>query len=258
MILHDKKQIEDFLRKDTPLFIYHIGDLDDFYWNYTSWIALKKNAIKAILLIYTAVNPPVLLALTPEHSIGSLKKLVSSSIHLLPSKFYSHLTPGLEDELLPYYNLEQHGLYQKMVLTDKSKLDLYKNHAVFSLKTDDIDEIQSLYKEAYSDNSFDPRMLETGMYSGIRENDKLVSIAGVHVYSEEYRVAALGNITTHTKFRNKGYGKIVTAHLCRSLANKTDTIGLNVSQSNSAAVKCYEDLGFRFNAPYKEYMIERK
>lgn len=258
MILHDKNQIEKFLREDAPLFIYHIGDLDDFYWNYTTWIALIEDSIKAILLLYTAVNPPVLLALSPEKNTGYLKRLLSSSMHLLPDKFYSHLTPGIEEVLLPYYNLDSHGNYRKMVLADKSKLKNYSNPKVISLNQNDIDEIQNLYKESYPDNSFDPRMLETGMYCGIREDNKLVSIAGVHVYSQEYKVAALGNITTHPDFRNKGYGKLVTANLCRSLLEKVDTIGLNVSQSNLPAIKSYEDLGFKFNAPYMEYMIEKK
>ncbi len=257
MILHDKKQIEKFLREDTPLFIYHIGDLDDFYWNYTTWIALKENSVKAILLLYTAVNPPVLLALSSEDKKGKLKDLLNSSLHLLPNKFYSHLTPEIEKVLLPYYNLDSHGKYQKMVLSDESKSDNFKNADVIKLKPGDIKEIQYLYKESYPDNSFDPRMLETGTYFGIRDGSKLVSIAGVHVYSQKYKVAALGNITTHPEFRGKGFGKQVTAHLCRYLLKKVKTIGLNVSQSNSAAIKCYEELGFKFTAPYLEYMIEK-
>lgn len=87
MILNDKYQIEKFLRKDTPLFIYHIGDLDDFYWKYTTWIALDGNSIKAILLLYKAVNPPVLLALSPEKNIGNLRKLLTSTLNFLPGKF---------------------------------------------------------------------------------------------------------------------------------------------------------------------------
>jgi len=204
------------------------------------------------------VKPPVLLALSPEINTGYLKHLLSSSLNLLPNKFYTHLTPGTEEVFIPDYTLDSHGLYQKMVLIDKSKLKNYSNPKVISLNPNDIKDIQILYKESYPDNSFDPRMLETGMYRGIRENNKLISIAGVHVYSQEYKVAALGNITTHPEFRNKGYGKLVTASLCKSLLEKVDTIGLNVSQSNMPAIKSYEDLGFRFNAPYKEYMIDKK
>ena len=85
-----------------------------------------------------------------------------------------------------------------------------------------------LYKESYPENWFDQRMLETNQYFGVWKDDKLVSIAGIHVYSEVYRVAALGNITTHPFYRNNGYGTLVTARLCQSLSEKVDHIGLNV------------------------------
>ena len=54
-------------------------------------------------------------------------------------------------------------------------------------------------------------MLETGKYFGIRREGILVSVAGIHVYSPEYDVAALGNITTHPDFRGQGLGRKVTA-----------------------------------------------
>ena len=33
----DKAAIEAFLRRDVSLHAYSIGDLDDFFWPYTSW-----------------------------------------------------------------------------------------------------------------------------------------------------------------------------------------------------------------------------
>lgn len=258
MLITNKQKIENFLRIDTPLFIYHIGDLDDFYWKYTTWFAAEEDPINAILLLYTAVDPPVLLALSPESNLIHLIELSTQSIQLLPDKFYSHLSPGIEDVLKPYCNLEAQGNYQKMNLVNKSKINSYNITDAVNLGQEDQNEIRILYQESYPENSFDSRMLETGMFFGLRENKKLVSIAGVHVYSERYRVAALGNITTHPDFRNRGYGKLVTAALCRSLLERVNAIGLNVNRNNQAAIKCYEDLGFKFTAPYLEYMVEKK
>ena len=51
--LYDRKEIETFLRKNTFLHIYGIGDLDDFFWPCTTWYALRENqSIKAIILLY--------------------------------------------------------------------------------------------------------------------------------------------------------------------------------------------------------------
>jgi GNAT superfamily N-acetyltransferase len=214
--------------------------------------------LKSVILLYTAVNPPVLLALSPQEDIRYLNHLIKEVIHLLPVKFYSHLTPGTEDSFTANYNFITHGKFQKMFLTDKTKIIDSDSADIVHLKPGDIDDINTLYSESYPENSFDPRMLETGMYFGMRFNGKLVNISGVHVYSEQQKVAALGNITTHREYRGKGIGQKVTAHLCSVLLKKVDAIGLNVSRSNMPAIKCYSNLGFTVIAPYMEYMIERK
>lgn len=259
IILHDKNNLEPFLRQNTPLYIYHIGDLDKFYWHNTIWFGLTdEEKLKSVILLYTAVNPPVLLALADEKNIPVLKSHIEAVLPLLPTRFYSHLTPGTEKAFENNYNLSSHGEYQKMVLADKSKINHLERAEIIRLGPDDIGEITQLYTESYPENSFDPRMLETGMYFGMKINSKLISISGVHVYSEKNKVAALGNITTHPSFRGKGIGQKVTAYLCAALLEKVDIIGLNVSINNIPAIKCYTNLGFVKCAPYKEYMIERK
>ncbi|RPI12881.1 MAG: GNAT family N-acetyltransferase [Ignavibacteriae bacterium] len=256
--LHDKKVIEGHLRGNTGLHIYSIGDLDDFYFPYTVWYGLKAgNFISAIALLYTAVNPPVLLALAPENELYQLNKLLKLILHLLPSKFYSHLTPGTEEILLENYKLDFHGDYCKMVLKE-NRLVEDTLLQTYQLTFYDLPKIRQLFHESYPDNSFDPRMLETGMYFGSDADGKLVSIAGVHVFSQKYKVAALGNITTHPECRGKGLGKLITSRVCKELEPHVDVIGLNVHTQNTAALKCYKDLGFEVIAPYREYMAELK
>ena len=74
--------------------------------------------------------------------------------------------------------------------------------------------------------------------------------------SPRYRVAALGNIATHPKYRGKGYGTAVTAKLCGSLLREVDHIGLNVKADNKSAIRCYEKLGFEVVCSYGEYEVE--
>jgi hypothetical protein len=42
VMLHDKGEIEAFLRRDVSLHIYEIGDLDDVFWPHTTWYALRR------------------------------------------------------------------------------------------------------------------------------------------------------------------------------------------------------------------------
>lgn len=256
-ILHDKKDIAGFCAKNPYLHIYSFGDLDDFFWKYTTWFAYADNTgISELVLLYQGVNPPTLLAFTENP--GQMKNLLSEIRGFLPPLFYAHLSPGLEESLLNDFELKLHSNSLKMALVDKNPIDNGEFKHVLSLSSIDLDEIEDLYRISYPGNWFDKRMLETRQYFGMKKNNKLVAISGIHVYSEEYGVAALGNITTHPDWRGKGYGKTVTGKLCQSLSDKVEYIGLNVNAENHAAIKCYEKLGFKTIARYNEFSVKYK
>jgi ribosomal protein S18 acetylase RimI-like enzyme len=253
--LHDKKEIEKYLRKNVFLNIYGIGDLDDFFWPNTIWYGFKSNGnISAIALIYTGHLIPALNAFSFEGD-AAMAKLLDSMRPIFPNRFYAHLRPGLAPILETTHNLESKGEHYKMALIDKDSTTAADASGVERLDTQDVTSIQALYKKSYPGNWFDPRMLETNKYFGIRENGRLVSIAGVHVYSPEYRIAALGNITTLPECRGKGYATQVTGQLCRSLRDEGMDVGLNVKADNAAAIACYQRIGFKMVASYEEYLV---
>ena len=101
-------------------------------------------------------------------------------------------------------------------------------------------------------------MYETGKYFGYFKGEKILGVAGIHVYSSLFRVAALGNITTDPDFRGQSVCKKVTSVLCRDLFETTDIIGLNVHKENVSAISCYKSLGFEINGNFEEFMICRK
>ena len=257
--LHDKSTIETFLRGNAFLNIYGLGDLDDFFWPYTTWYALTDTAgVQAIALIYTGGSLPCLHALAEDDKVIYTEELLRCLIPILPRSFDAHLSLGLESILAEHYALRPHGRHYKMALRDKSLLSNFDVSQATGLSMSHLNEIISLFKKAYPGNFFEPRILETKQYYGIRQSGELVSAAGVHVYSRRYRVAALGNITTHPDYRGKGYGTIVTARVCKSLLYDIDHIGLNVKADNTSAVKCYERLGFEVIDSYGEFEVEFK
>ena len=145
-----------------------------------------------------------------------------------------------------------------MALKDLTLISNWDCSDVEQLSKQDLFAIKTLYSKSYPGNWFDPRMLETNQYFGIMEENRIVSIAGIHVYSPQYKVAALGNITTLPKCRGKGYGTRVTARLCRSLIDENLDIGLNVKDDNEVAIACYRKIGFETVASYEEFMMYRK
>lgn len=256
--LHAKADIEAFLRCNPFVHLYTLGDLDDFFWHYTTWYALQDHQqLEQLVLLYTGTSMPVLLGLS-EEPIDLLRQLLKSIIHLLPKRFYAHLSGDAATVFAEDYQVQSHGLHYKMALTNSSRMETVDTSAVIPLSVSEVSELKQLYRVSYPGNWFEPRMLETGYYFGIRRGTALVSVAGVHIYSQQYKVAALGNITTHPLFRGQGLAKIVCAKLCQVLLETVEHIGLNVKVDNTSAINCYEKLGFERVAVYEEYFLELK
>lgn len=252
--LHDKDIIEQFLRRNTPIHLYELGDLDDFFWPYTTWYALKEEGqIEQITLLYTGQVLPVLLAISDHRE--AMRRLLELLLPILPRRFYAHLSGDLANVFVRDYRMQSQGLHYKMALVDPSHLRFVDTSEVIALSTKDLHELQSLYHDSYPVNSFDPRMLETGHYYGIRRNDRLVAVAGVHVYSPRYKVGVLGNVTTHPDYRGQGLAKAVCAKLCVELLKTIDAVGLNVKADNASAIAAYRSLGFEMAGKYEEGLL---
>jgi predicted GNAT family acetyltransferase len=83
-------------------------------------------------------------------------------------------------------------------------------------------------------------------------------VAGVHVYSKEFKVAALGNITTHKDHRGKGLASAVTGTLCRKLVDEGLSVCLSVKAENASAIACYQKLGFTTACEFEEGLFRLK
>ncbi len=255
-ILSDKLLIEAHLRLAPDLNLYHLGDLDEFFWKETRWYArIDGGEIRALALLYTGEDPPVLLAITHNNE-EAMSALLNDLIPDLPERVYAHLSPGLDRMFRPVYSAEDHGKHYKMSLVRPKALELWDTSAVIPLSMADLPRLEALYAAAYPDTWFNPRMLETGQYLGIEDEDgRLLCVAGVHVYSPEFRVVALGNITTLPEERGRGLGSTVMAGCCQRLLESVDLIGLNVRCDNLAAVKTYQKVGFEVVGVYQEWMF---
>jgi len=255
--LRDKGRIEAFLRQNAELHVYGLGDLDDFFWPRTTWYGWTANGdVQDLVLIYTGPGLPIVVGVAEQP--GVLAERMPEALPLLPPRFYAHLSPGVEAVFRRTHRIEAHGPHYKMALRHAVSMAGVEGSAVSRLESKDLDELLRFYEESYPGNWFDPRVLQTRQYFGLRACGRLVSVAGVHVYSETYRVAAIGNVVTHPAYRNRGCARLVTARLCQSLLEKVDHIGLNVKADNEAARACYQKLGFEIVAPYGEFTMEQK
>jgi len=258
-ILKDKATIERWLRQEPELQLYALGDLDSFFWPDTHWHgSFSGSTLQSIVLLYTGMPMPTLLGLSARF-LSEMEVLLQVLLPDLPPRFYAHLSPELAPVLRSGYFLEPQGQHYRMILRDEKFPEAVHLPDARQLGPDDAAALRQLYNHSYPSHWFDQRMLETGHYFGIREAGILVSAGGVHVCSEAYGVAALGNIVTHPQWRGRGLAKAVTAKVCQSLLEKgIALIGLNVAVRNEAAIRCYARLGFEKAAVYEEYAAQRR
>lgn len=240
--VHDKDEIAKLLGADPALHAYELGDLDEFFWPYTTWYRHEDT----VALVYHGAGFATLLAF--DRDPHRLNPLLDGLKVLLPCRFYAHVSAGAEGALDV---VEEGGPHLKMALTEPRLLDAVRP-AGEVLGLDDLAEVTGLYRRAYPENWFDPRMLETEQYVGLRQGGELVAVAGVHVWSPVFRVAALGNVTTEPRLRGQGLGKAVVAGLCRRLRESVDVISLNVKADNASAIALYRGLGFTTVGEYYE------
>jgi predicted GNAT family acetyltransferase len=251
LLLHDKKIIYDFLKQSPALQLFCIGDLDDFFWPKTTWYALQdQEGIKSIALFYVGMETPTLL-LFEEHTSPFSIQLLQKIKHLLPQKFNAHFSTGLLDVYGRQNIVIYYGLSYKMTLKKAVAAPDY-NTAIRRLNTEDIPSIVTLLSLAYPQSWFDSRMIQTDQYWGYFQDGQLVGVAGIHVYSEEYKVAALGNVATHPEYRGQKIAHKLVSTLCADLQKRIEIIGLNVRAENKIAIRCYENIGFEISGTYDE------
>lgn len=255
--ISDRKKLAKYFRQDLPLHAYSLGDLDDLYWPKTIYYGKSVGEkISHISLLYRGEGLPVLLMLGPQEYFSD--EYYRSLSPLLPDSFYAHLSLGLDSLFRQDYEIKDQGEHYKMSLIKSGELEYTDPKILVQLTESHHSELENLFQISYPDNAYDPQMLTTGKYYGIRAGDKLVCVAGIHVYSSRYRVAALGNITTHPEFRNRGYARMATSSLIRDLLREVDYIGLNVKSNNLPAIHLYQSLGFEIASKYGEYSLKKR
>lgn len=258
--LRDRQALASFLRRRPAVNAYALGDLDDFFWPHTRWLGWSVDGrLAQVALVYDEPEPPVLLALAEEPEDG-MAELLRAAVDSLPARVYAHLTPSLVDALAPLFvPATQPVAHCKLGLVRHELLAPYDTADVELLTPADLDEVTDFYARAYPGTWFQARMLETGRYVGIRRDGELVCVAGVHVWSPRWRVAALGNVATLPAARGAGLATAACARLCRMLLEDgIDTVSLNVRTDNAAAIRAYEKLGFAHAADYVEVPLRQR
>lgn len=259
--LEERAAIERFLRRSATAHIYALADLDDAFWPDTRWFATRGSdgGIDALCLVLEKLALPIFYGVAEPRHRATLA-LARALVPRLPRRFFVNLPLGYESAFADTHEIAPHGEYVKMKLEDAGALARFELPGIERLGPEHAPELEDFYgKRAYRDDEgrgfYAHYMLEQFPWFGLREHGELVSVAGVHVFSQRYGVAALGNVATTPARRGRGLARAVCARLARELAARVPLVGLNVATANSAARRCYEALGFRAVLRYEEAVL---
>jgi ribosomal protein S18 acetylase RimI-like enzyme len=253
----DRERLLRALRRHPALHLYSIGDLDDFFFEDTTFFVDDREGTPHVATLYRGGSVPTLLAVTSD-DVAAMAALCRDIAPELPTRMHAHLTPGMAARLGDVFDVDPQGTHLRMAWVDRSRVLGVDASAIEWLDPSSLGEVLRFYRDAYPDHWFSPRMLETGLYVALRHDDRLACAAGVHVFSKRHGVAALGNVATRPELRGRGLARRACAALLSRLESEASLVGLNVESTNEAAIRCYASLGFEVVAPYEEAFLTRR
>jgi peptidoglycan/LPS O-acetylase OafA/YrhL len=230
-------------KADWEAIFHELGDLDDFFWPYTTWYRRPDEMV----LVYHDIKTPTLTALSAPECADALTWLRHDE---LPPRSHAHITVGAETAPAEEFPAVAHGLQLKQTLIDPGPVSAPTSSPAPTRA--DLPHLLASYAIAYPANWLAPGMIDIGRYLGVRRDGILVAVAGVHVWSTVDRVAALGNGTTHPAVGGQGLGRVGVAAPSRQLLQTVDHIALNVKADNQAAISLYTALDFAAVGHYQE------
>lgn len=251
----DRKQLQRFLLRKPIANAYQLGNFDPAYFDFCRWFATYDDAgdIDALLLLYTGLSLPVVLTAGTAHGITQLFRETRS---VVPERFLFQIHEHHVDPLELFYKSRKPARMSRMALERRAWEPIATSDKVVPLGHRDTADIVQLYRH-YPDNFFEPYQLESGLYFGVREEEGLVSIAGIHMLSERYDIATIGNLVTAPEYRGHGFATQCTARLLTALFDRVSLVALNTAEDNQPARRTFERLGFTPHFTYIEGRVER-
>ncbi len=177
-------------------------------------------------------------------------------LHPGPRFCFASFRPDHREVMQRHFMLSRHELMVRMSI-GKETFRPVEGETV-RLQGRDIGRINRLYSVEGGPASYTSRHVDHGVYYGVIVDDRLVSIAGTHVDSPGERVAVVGNVLTHPRYRGGGLATIATSAVTQALLEHCDLVTLTVEASNAPALAVYAKLGYRQECTLYEVTAVRK
>ena len=140
----------------------------------------------------------------------------------------------------------------QMVLENLVTIEITEN--IVLLTDESIDEIYELIWLVMP-GFYRKRGFEMGTYFGIYKDNKLVSITGQRMQTDDF--VEVSGVVTHPKYTRKGYAKQLIAHTTKEILKEKKLPILHTNKGNTA-IPLYEKLGYKITRDMNWWLFRRK
>jgi ribosomal protein S18 acetylase RimI-like enzyme len=202
------------------------------------YIAYEGSRLTGACSIYRAFPTPSIVISTG--TAETKRALIEKALGQVSGDFISLCSPE-DAHLFEKYasSLGRHHEQQMVASSTRSPSELC--FGVSRVKKCDLELLNRFYVDHHSE-AWAPIQFEAGPYYCIKQDGKVVSVAGVHLVTPQ--IAQLGNIVTDEGYRGRGFATACTSALAVALASKGRIVSLFVRTDNLPAIHMYEGLGF--------------
>ncbi|MEO8344051.1 MAG: GNAT family N-acetyltransferase [Betaproteobacteria bacterium] len=138
------------------------------------------------------------------------------------------------------------SLLTQMIRADRTPLPEGEFNATI-LGPADVPEMLALVELTHP-GPFRPRTIELGTYIGIREDGRLVAMAGERLWVRDCREVSA--VCTHPDVEGRGYARALSSRVVNRMLRAGETPFLHVESSKARALGVYRSLGFERRAEY--------
>jgi len=130
----------------------------------------------------------------------------------------------------------------QMVCDKPAPFSSSNGHAILELGSSESPEMLEL-TALTKPGPFGTRTHELGTYLGIRDNGRLVAMAGERLKVPGY--TEISAVCTHPEHTGKSYARLLMSEIVNRIRARGETPFLHVRQDNTRAIAVYESLGFQ-------------
>ena len=249
--LTDRETIRALLVPEGTYAAYAQAQLAPSLFPRSEWWSASDSAGRALVLHSRGGLGPALLTIGDAAALNVLL-----SLHPGPRTCFASFRPEHLEVVQRHFLLTRRELMVRMSVTRETFRPVEGEAA--RLRGRNIGLINRLYSAEGGPAAYSSRHIEEEVYYGVIVEGRLVSIAGTHVDSPAERVAVVGNVFTHPRYRGTGLATITTSAVTEALLEHCDLAALTVEVSNAPALAVYAKLGYRQQCTLYETSAVRK